>query len=153
MEGHGDNSCKPQPSSRGYENRTTSSLHCEDAGDTACHGAPRPLAKCHAEGAIGQPPPRAGCCVAHSAVCPYLQPLLATALLLFSWPSITLVDCCVVRSRHANCWAVRRGCRPPPPASDGVGQSAATRGPPIPVQGQPIHNQAVRAPPLHHITV
>jgi hypothetical protein len=87
--------------------------------------------------------------------------------------SIALVDCCVVRSRHANCWAVRRGsrgklspsplpplrrrlrCRPPPPAalissppsSDGVGQSAATRGPPIPVQGQPIHNQAVSAPP------
>jgi hypothetical protein len=80
------------------------------------------------------------------------------------------VDCCVVRSRHANCWVVRRGksspsppppprrrhrCRPPPPAalifsppsSDGEGQSAATWGPPIPVQGQPIHNQAVRAPP------
>ena len=78
--------------------------------------------------------------------------------------------CCVVRSRHANCWAVLRGksspsppppprrrcrCRPPPPAasissppsSDGVGQSAATWGPPILVQGQPIHNQAVRAPP------
>ena len=81
-----------------------------------------------------------------------------------------LICCCVVRSRHANTTAVRRGksspsppppprrrhrCRPPPPAasissppsSDGVGQSAATWGPPIPVQGQPIHNQAVRAPP------
>jgi hypothetical protein len=86
--------------------------------------------------------------------------------------SIASVDCCVVRSLHANCWAVRHGksspsppppprrhCRhrrPPPPAasissppsSDGVGQAAATRGPlMIPVQGQPIHDQAVRAPP------
>ena len=84
--------------------------------------------------------------------------------------SIALVDCCVVRLRLANCWAVRRGKlspsppppprrrrrrRPPPPAalissspsSDGLGQAVATRGPPIPVQGQPIHDQAVRAPP------
>jgi hypothetical protein len=76
-----------------------------------------------------------------------------------------------VRLRLANCWAVRRGKlspspprpprrhrrrhRPPPPAasissppsSDGVGQAAATQGPPIPVQGQPIHDQAVHAPP------
>jgi len=80
---------------------------------------------------------------------PDLAFTLAFTVLVFTTfvVSITLVDCCVVRSRHANCWAVRRGCRPPPPASDGVGQSAATRGPPIPVQGQPIHNQAVRAPP------
>ena len=34
-----------------------------------------------------------------------------------------------------------------PLSSDGVGQAAATRGPLIPVQGQPIHDQAVRAPP------
>ena len=98
--------------------------------------------------------------------------LTFTVLVLFTTfvVSIALVDCCVVRSRHANTTAVRRGksspsppppprrrhrCRPPPPAasissppsSDGVGQSAATWGPPIPVQGQPIHNQAVRAPP------
>ena len=35
--------------------------------------------------------------------------------------SIALVGCCVVRSRHANCWAVRRGelspSPPPPPSS------------------------------------
>jgi hypothetical protein len=103
---------------------------------------------------------------------PDLAFTLAFTVLVFTTfvVSIALVDCRVVRSRHANCWVVRRGksspsppppprcrhrCRPPPPAasifsppsSDGEGQSAATWGPPIPVQGQPIHNQAVRAPP------
>ena len=87
---------------------------------------------------------------------PDLTFTLAFAVLVVSAfvVSIALVGCCVVRSRHVNCWAVRHGellpsppppprrrCRrPPPPAtlissspsSNGVGQAAAMRGPPIP---------------------
>ena len=62
MEGRGDNSSTHQPSSHGYGNCTPFSLHCEDAGGTACHAALHPLVKCHADGAIGQPPPWASCC-------------------------------------------------------------------------------------------
>ena len=37
MEGRGNNSCMPQPSSCGYGHCTHLSLHCKNAGDTACH--------------------------------------------------------------------------------------------------------------------
>ena len=53
---------------------------------------------------------------------PDLAFILAFTVLVFTTfvISIALVDCCVVRSRHANCWAVRRGksspTPPPPPA-------------------------------------
>jgi hypothetical protein len=46
MEGHGNNSCMPQPSFCGYGSLTPSSLHGKDVEDTACHVALHPLAKC-----------------------------------------------------------------------------------------------------------
>ena len=58
---------------------------------------------------------------------PDLAFTLAFTVLVFTTfiISIALVDCCVVRSRHANYWAVRRGKSSPSPPSPCAAATAA----------------------------